>query len=258
MAEHQAGHPADRHPPRPLHPPSTPPVIPALAPDSAPGPGATGSRALRWAAATALVGALLIYNSVEGSGSMLPPPVTAPAAAPAPAGTGDAGGTPRAPAPAAPVLARSVPTRLSIPAIGVNAPFVPLAIDSSGRLNAPPEDDKNLVGWYEDGPTPGERGNAIVAGHVDTRTGPAVFLMLAVLRPGSTAEITRADGRVVTFTVDSVENFAKDAFPDQRVYGDTPDAQLRLITCGGTYDRARRDYRENVVVFAHLSASRPG
>jgi hypothetical protein len=233
------------------------------------GPDAQPSRVLRWAVASALLGAMLIYNSAAHKGTALPVPpppaavpapvvppggdlVNTPAAAPAPApplASGPAG-------PVAPALPASKPTRLTIPSIGVNAPFTPLHLDSSGRLGVPPENDTNLVGWYAEGHTPGERGNAIVAGHVDTTTGPAVFLFLSLLKPGSTADITRADGTVATFRVDSVRTYRKDAFPDQLVYGDTKDAELRLITCGGTYDRSKRDYRSNVVVFAHLESSR--
>jgi hypothetical protein len=221
------------------------------------GSGASPPRALRWAAAAALLGALLIYNSAAGRGSALPepPPVAAAPSAPDPGTPADAAGPPPS-GPMAPALSRSEPTRLSIPAIGVNAPFMKLHLDASGKLGVPPENNTNLVGWYADGPTPGERGNAIVAGHVDTTTGPAVFLFLSLLKPGGTADITRADGTVATFRVDSVETFSKDSFPDRRVYGDTKDAELRLITCGGTYDRGKRDYRSNVVVFAHLESSR--
>ncbi|WP_344343558.1 class F sortase, partial [Kitasatospora putterlickiae] len=154
-------------------------------------------------------------------------------------------------------LDRSRPTRLRIPQINVDAPFTDLTLNPSGQLNAPPPEDKNLVGWYAEGVSPGERGAAVVAGHVDTTKGPAVFLLLSLMLPGNKVEVQRADGTVAVFAVDAVETFAKDAFPDQRVYGKTPDAQLRLITCGGTYDKKRRDYLDNVVVFAHLESSRP-
>lgn len=106
--------------------------------------------------------------------------------------------------------------------------------------------------------TPGERGAAIVAGHVDTTTGPAIFLQLRFLQAGSTVDITRTDGTVATFKVDTVETFSKAKFPDKRVYADTPDAQLRLITCGGNYDKTVKDYEDNVVVFAHLDSSKKG
>ncbi|MEK8173130.1 sortase [Streptomyces sp. M19] len=104
----------------------------------------------------------------------------------------------------------------------MDAPFTELTLDAQGALNAPPPDDTNLVGWFRDGPAPGERGNAIVAGHVDTRTGPAVFWPLSSVKPRAKVVITRRDGIVATFVVDDVETFAKDDFPDDRVYGDTP------------------------------------
>ncbi|MFG1811404.1 class F sortase [Streptomyces sp. NPDC049040] len=226
------------------------------------------TRVLRWAVASAALGALMIYNSVDSSGTGLPGPPPSAAAPPSAIATGTVPGNPPnraavapsvrpAPASTAPVgLPHSNPTRLTIKSLAVDAPFTPLHLDAAGNLNAPPAADTNLVGWYAEGPTPGERGPAIVAGHVDTKTGPAVFLLLRLLKPGATADIARADGTVATFTVDSVEMFSKGKFPDQRVYGPTPDPQLRIITCGGSYDRSKKDYTDNVVVFAHLTSSR--
>jgi hypothetical protein len=154
-------------------------------------------------------------------------------------------------------LPRSTPKRISIPEITVDAPFTGLSIGESGQLDAPPPDDPNLVGWFQGGASPGEAGSSIVVGHVDTRTGPAVFANLLALRRGGTVDITRADGVVARFKVDSVATFSKENFPDDRVYSDTPSPQLRLITCGGTYNRTKRDYESNVVVFAHLHSARP-
>ncbi|MFD8084725.1 class F sortase [Kitasatospora sp. NPDC059722] len=214
----------------------------------------------------AAVGVLLMYNSVDSrtadessSAEAAPPVATAPAApgpsAPAAAAAAKPGPTAAPAAAGAPALKRSKPARLRIPQIAVDAPFTELTLGPAGQLNAPPPDDKNLVGWYNGGVTPGERGSAVVAGHVDTTKGPAVFLLLSLLLPGNKVEVARADGTVAVFSVDSVETFAKNAFPDQKVYGKTPDAQLRLITCGGVYDKKRRDYLDNVVVFAHLESS---
>lgn len=221
-------------------------------------------RALLWPAAVAGLGMLLIYNSIGPSADDKPPAPPA-AAAPAAPASSPAAAVPRQASPSptptpttAPGLARSVPKRLKIPAIAVDAPFTPLSIGASGRLDAPPPNDTNLVGWFKGGVTPGERGAAIVAGHVDTMTGPAVFLQLRFLRPGSTVDITRTDGTVATFKVDTVETFSKAKFPDKRVYADTPDAQLRLITCGGEYDKKAKDYEDNVVVFAHLDSAKKG
>lgn len=220
-------------------------------------------RSLLWPAAVAGLGMLLIYNSIAPSADDKPPAAAPAAAAPAAAApdSSPAGAVPRQATPSsatAPALSRSVPTRLKIPAIAVDAPFTPLSIGSSGRLDAPPPNDNNLVGWFQGGVTPGERGASIVAGHVDTKTGPAVFLQLQFLRPGATVDITRADGTVASFKVDTVETFSKAKFPDKRVYADTPDAQLRLITCGGEYDKKAKDYEDNVVVFAHLDSAKKG
>ncbi|MFF4762017.1 class F sortase [Streptomyces sp. NPDC001292] len=152
-------------------------------------------------------------------------------------------------------LRRSQPTRLSIPDIGVDAPFTKLSVNASGRLNPPPADNTNMVGWFKGGPSPGERGASIVVGHLDTKTGPAVFAELESLEPGAVVDITRADGTVARFKVDSIDSFSKADFPDDKVYADTATPQLRLITCGGNFDRANHGYEENVVVFAHLDSS---
>lgn len=204
-------------------------------------------RALRWPAVAAGLGALLIHNSMDSHADLKPQ--TRPAAI-APA-------TPTAtPSSSEPALPRSVPERLSIPSIAVNAPFTELTIGTSGQLNPPPADETNLVGWYRDGASPGERGASIVVGHVDTKTGPAVFSRLESLRPGSMVHIARADSSVASFKVDSVKAFSKEDFPNDRVYADTPSPGLRLITCGGAYNKSTREYEENVVVFAHLDSTR--
>ncbi|MBY8883087.1 class F sortase [Actinacidiphila acidipaludis] len=217
----------------------------------------SGSRVLRWAAAAALLGTLLVYNSLNPHGQDTAsgvPPVPQTVAGPT-AGPPTSAGAPSSASSAVPALGRSVPTRLSIPSIGVDAPFVPLSLGADGALEPPPMSRPSEVGYYADGPTPGEQGAAIVAGHVDTKTGPAVFLLLSLVKPGASVAVKRADGSTVSFKVDSVQTFSKATFPDQKVYGDTPDAQLRIITCGGTFDRTKQDYQDNVVVFAHLTGS---
>ncbi|MFF1649756.1 class F sortase [Streptomyces sp. NPDC058240] len=224
-------------------------------------PRTTLGRALMWPAVTAGLGMVLIYNSFGTSVDDKPPASPAAVSSAAP----EVLGSHAAPAPVTsskatvgPAMSRSVPKRLQIPAIGVDAPFTDLSIGATGQLDAPPPNDRNLVGWFKDGATPGERGAAIVAGHVDTMTGPAVFLQLRYLGPGSQVDITRADGSVATFKVDSVEQFSKAKFPDDRVYADTNSAELRLITCGGAYNKTSKDYEDNVVVFAHLDTFKKG
>ncbi|MFE9026341.1 class F sortase [Streptomyces iakyrus] len=157
--------------------------------------------------------------------------------------------------PAVPPLPPSPPDRIRIPAIGVNAPLTGLGLTRTGSLDVPPAAEKNLAGWYEAGTTPGERGTAVVAGHVDNADGPAVFYDLGALARGSTIEVDRRDGGVAVFTVDAVEVHAAKDFPDERVYGAAERPELRVITCGGTYSRGS-GYQGNVVVFAHLTGSR--
>ncbi|MFI9274254.1 class F sortase [Kitasatospora sp. NPDC052896] len=185
------------------------------------------------------------------------PPLPAPAA-PDPAAPDPAAADPAEPEQPGPALAApgTRPTRLVIPQISVNAPFTGLDLDAAGGLAPPPSNDTNLVGWYQGGAIPGDPGAAIVLGHVDTKTSPAVFWGLSALAKGNTLDIVRSDGVTATFTVDGTEIFKKDNFPNDRVYKDTPDPQLRLITCGGSYDKGKKDYTSNVVVFAHLTGLR--
>ncbi|MEU2287820.1 class F sortase [Streptomyces sp. NPDC013178] len=137
----------------------------------------------------------------------------------------------------------------------MDAPVMDLRLNGERRLPAPPEDDPNLVGWYADGPTPGEQGTAVAVGHLDTETDRAVFWGLSELKPGRLVEVRRADGRVAVYTVDAVRNYEKAHFPDREVYGSRGRPELRLITCGGAFDR-RKGYAGNLVVFAHLTKIR--
>lgn len=152
-------------------------------------------------------------------------------------------------------LPRSRATRLVIPYVGIDAPLIDLRLDSERRLPAPPEDEPDIAGWYADGPSPGEQGTAVAVGHLDTNTGPAVFGGLGELKRGKRVEVRRADGRTAVYSVDAIKSYEKDKFPNREVYGVRKRPELRLITCGGNYDR-RTGYSGNVVVFAHLTATR--
>ncbi|MEU6593597.1 class F sortase [Streptomyces sp. NPDC046881] len=152
-------------------------------------------------------------------------------------------------------LPRSRPTSFRVRSLGIDAPVTPLRLDGNRQLETPPVDTPKLVGWYQGGPTPGEAGTAIAVGHRDTRTGPAVFAGLAQVPPGKPIEVGRADGRTAVYSVDRVEVYDKAGFPDKEVYGPTGRPELRVITCGGLFSR-RTGYTSNVVVFAHLTATR--
>ncbi|MGW0661165.1 class F sortase [Streptodolium elevatio] len=210
------------------------------------------------AAGAVILGVAMVGNDLK-SDSEPPQPAAARATAPAapgnPAAAAPAPAPPAPPAPAPPAarpMKASPPLRIRIPAIDVDAPVIGLGLDAKGILTVPPATNRNLAGWYEGGVAPGARGNAVMVGHVDTKSGPAVFWALGGLKKGDKITVDRMDAKSATFEVDSVESFAKNAFPDARVYGQTSDAQLRVITCGGVYDKKQRDYPDNVVVFAHL------
>jgi len=139
------------------------------------------------------------------------------------------------------------PTRVRIPAIRVDSTLETLGLDTKGALEAPR--DFARAGWYAGGTAPGDVGPAVIAGHVDSHTGPAVFFRLYQLRKGDAVQVARGD-RWVPFRVVAIDRYPKNAFPTAEVYGPTPDAELRLITCGGTFDRGRRSYIDNVIVYA--------
>jgi sortase (surface protein transpeptidase) len=155
---------------------------------------------------------------------------------------------PRARRPNRPAHRPARPVRIMIPAIDVNTQLVALGLDASGALEVPT--DPMLAGWWTGGSRPGERGPSVIAGHVDSATAPAVFYRLRDLRPGDAVAVERTDGSRVRFTVKRVASYAKSAFPTAAVYGATTAATLRLITCSGTFDRARGHYLDNTVVYA--------
>ena len=224
-----------------------------------PSPRRTGPRV--WTAlavALAIVAVVTLAVAVTGQQQAPQPPATAatveqetPVAAPAPG------------APAAPVDAESTgtvaaPVSMAIPSIGVRSDLLRLGVNGDGTVEVPPLAPDDQAGWYQRGPAPGAVGPAVVLGHVDSAEwGPGVFFDLGALRPGDEITVTREDGSAAVFAVDRVERHRKDDFPTIEVYGNTDDAQLRLITCGGAFDPDARSYEDNVVAFASLVGTRP-
>lgn len=154
-----------------------------------------------------------------------------------------------APGTAAPPLPADLrPVRVQVPALGIDSALITLGVQADGTLEVPADPD--VAGWADRSPAPGQRGPSVIAGHVDSRTGPAVFYRLAELKAGDQVVVTQADGERVRFTVDGVERYPKDAFPTAAVYGPVPGPVLRLITCGGLFDPATGHYRDNVVAYA--------
>ena len=146
----------------------------------------------------------------------------------------------------------ALPVRLQIPAIDVSTSLVKLGRLPDGSLEVPK--DWDTAGWYDKGPRPGQPGPAVILGHVDSKTGPAVFYQLRALRPGDTVRVGLADGRILVFRVQRVQRYPKDRFPTEAVYFPTLNRELRLITCGGEFDYAAGSYRDNIVVYATLAS----
>lgn len=198
-------------------------------------------RRLGLATASCLVAAGLVLLAIGGYQlltSQAPPQVAAAGEQGDTRWTGDTG---RA-------AGRSLPTSVTIPRIDVRADITELSMGDDGVIEAPETGD--VAGWYRSSATPGERGAAVIAGHVDWTDGPAVFYDLGKLEPDDTVEVKRADGRVATYRVHAVRQYAKNDFPSDLVYGKTRAPELRLITCGGAF--ANGHYVDNIVVFTHL------
>jgi LPXTG-site transpeptidase (sortase) family protein len=160
-------------------------------------------------------------------------------------------GTPQTPQPEIPDQV-SPPVSLTIPVIGVLTRLIHLGITSSGALQVPKS--TTVAGWYTGSPAPGAIGSSVIVGHVDSTTGPGVFYRLSQLHRGDRIYVKQRGGRVAEFGVDSVQEYKKNAFPTLKVYGMTPTPQLRLITCGGTFDTQTGHYLSNIVVYATLAS----
>jgi sortase (surface protein transpeptidase) len=153
------------------------------------------------------------------------------------------------------VAAVTAPVRLTVPSIGIDTSLQQLALLANGTLQPP--SSWNVAGWYAAGVKPGEVGPAVIAGHIDSTSGPAVFYRLDRLAIGAQAQVVEQNGTTLTFVVDDVQSFPKDSFPTQAVYGPTPYPELRLITCTGDFDYKTHNYLSNLVVTAHLVSGGP-
>ncbi|MFI0738714.1 class F sortase [Streptomyces sp. NPDC021100] len=175
--------------------------------------------------------------------------------------TGDVKPSGRPPAhgllPAHSPLPVAAPQTLAIRAMGLRAPIEGHGLDPQGGVEAPPYDRPNTVAWYKDGPAPGAVGAAVLVGHVDTKTSRGVFYELSTAKPGLKVNVVRKDGSTAEFTVEDVAVVPRDHFDADKAYGpkDPKRAELRLVTCGGEYDRERHEYTANVVVSAYLTGT---
>ncbi|MEU1281371.1 class F sortase [Streptomyces sp. NPDC005805] len=211
---------------------------------------ATGDTARRGAWCTVLCVLLFGVFLVRG-GALSTPAGGPPRPAPAAAAPDRAAPLPPSAAP----LPHAVPRRVAVPSAGIDAPVAPVGLDADGWVAAPPPERAGTAGWYTGAVSPGQRGTAVVVGHVDNDAGPAVFYALGSLKPGTRVEVARADGRTAVFALYAVELFPQQGFPARSVYADGPRAEIRLITCGGAYS-PRDGYTGNVVASGRLVAVR--
>jgi hypothetical protein len=140
------------------------------------------------------------------------------------------------------------PVRLRIPALHVDSAVQRLGLQADGTVAVPKRTD--VAGWYERGPRPGQPGPAVILGHVDSHSGPGIFINLSTVRVGTLVRVDRADGSMVMFRISKVSRVAKTSFPTDLVYAPSLDPTLRLVTCGGSFDHTRGSYRDNVIAFA--------
>lgn len=159
--------------------------------------------------------------------------------------------------PASPLLlGEAKPLRVTVPSIKASSTLIPLGQNPDRSLAVPPLNQPMQASWYDKSPSPGEIGPSVILGHVNGNGKPGIFADLATVTLGQQVLVDRADGQTATFTVTQVDTVPKDRFPTNQVYGDTSDAQLRLITCGGQLDRKNNNYLSNVVVYATLTSVR--
>ncbi|KAA9150099.1 class F sortase [Amycolatopsis acidicola] len=149
-------------------------------------------------------------------------------------------------------MSRAVPESVDITKIDAHSTLVPLGLNADQTIQVPPVSQPLQAGWYQYGPTPGEVGPAVILGHVDGNKQKGIFWRLKELAPGDEVSVSRKDGSTARFRVTRVEQIDKDTFPTDAVYGDTADPELRLITCGGSFDRDAHSYRDNIIVYAVL------
>lgn len=213
----------------------------------------TGTRGGRGTLAASLLLVVLVLTGCSA-------PDTAARPTPQPTSPRSETSTPPANAPGR--LSRSRPVWIDVPGIRAHSSLVPLGLNADRTVEVPPVDQPMQAGWYKHSPAPGQTGPSVVLGHVNGGGHDGIFARLHELKPGDEIRIGREDKQVTRFVVERTEQFPKTEFPADQVYGDTKEPELRLITCGGSFDETANSYRDNVIVFAVFTgvvdATEPG
>ena len=150
-------------------------------------------------------------------------------------------------------IARSVPTHLSVPSLGISVRLTELGLTNSGAVQVP--SSFSTPGWYDEGYAPGQIGSAVILGHVDSTSGPGVFYRLVDMKVGQRVQVTLADQETLTFKVIGLRQYPKNLFPLTLIYGPKSYSALNLVTCGGVFDPTTHHYLSNIVVFTTLVSS---
>jgi hypothetical protein len=209
---------------------------------------------LPWVAPSGVIGGSQVAPPPAAGDDLPAPPPAAGDRVPAPPpAAGD--GVPEPSEAVGPVVERSVPVSLRVPAIGLAVSMSELGLNSDGTVEVPT--DFQEPGWFRLGPSPGQVGSAVILGHVDSYRGPAVFFQLRSLQAGDRVEVSLADGAVAEFVVNTVATYPKAQFPAEQVYASHGYSALNLVTCGGEFDSQTRSYLSNVVAYTSLVAITP-
>lgn len=142
------------------------------------------------------------------------------------------------------------PAQIEVPSIGVKAKIEATGILDNGEMGVP--EDVDQVGWFEPGFKAGAKGHAVLAGHVDSLTGPAVFYELKDVKVGETVILTDADGREMVFEVKNLTSYETDEAPIEEIFGNSDKRMINLITCTGDFNRDIGSHEERLVVTAEL------
>ena len=231
------------------------------APATASATATRSARGNRFLAAASLALAVMGYVKLASADTESGPPQPTAAVQgdlPPAQAVPSAGAAPPPPPPSA--LAYSVPTRIEIPTIDIRATVIKVGVNRDGTVGAPSLSDAKVAGWYDGSAAPGQNGAAVIDAHVDSalvKDHRGAFFTLRAAKPGMSIDVTRTDGTVAVFTVDEIQVAPRNAFPTQKVYAATPYPALRLITCGGGFDKKAHEYLGSTIVYAHLSGEHP-
>ena len=179
------------------------------------------------------------------------PPRSAPAStSPRPAGPDPSAGPAARSATADPGSATRAPVEVVVDRVGLRMPVVAVGVAADGQMALPP--DPSRIGWYRFGPGPtANRGSAVLAGHVDSKQyGVGPLVKLRKVRPGDEIRVRVTGDTVLRYRTTDVVSVAKKSLPELGVFDRDGRRLLRVVTCGGAYDRDRGGYQDNVVVTA--------